>query len=376
MNILFCLYYYPVFGGGERVTVTLANEMVKRGHNIYVAYCIDKVVEKMPYNVDSSIKTVKLSDTHNCKKKDINKLRKYIVENNMDVIMNIWGNTKLCHKARTNTKCKLIICHHSAVFIDRMNVGKSWKQRIKKIFAPLFRYREMIKHNINYSVSDKYVLLSSSFVEEYKQFSGNKDNENKLTSIHNPIEYKNINVDFSKKQKKVVFVGRILEEIKRLSYILKIWQIVENSRKYEDWRLTIVGDGEDLPKTKKLSQKLQLKNISFEGFQNPEKFYEKASLFLMTSAFEGLPMTLIEAQSFGCVPIVMDSVSVFHDIIENMQNGILTPNNDLEEFTEGLCLLMDDAELREKMAKNGMESVKKFSVENIVNQWEKLFEDI
>jgi glycosyltransferase involved in cell wall biosynthesis len=380
MNILYILYYYPVCGGTETVTITLANEMVKRGHNVSIAYCIDKTIEKIPYNIDSRIKTIKLLNTNSCNTKDIEKLKNYIVENKIDIIISQQGNVKLYHKAYLNTKCKLVMCRHSSVYRNTINMGKVYKQKIKRMLGPIYKfydiYRQIRLHNKNYKMSDKYVFLCSNYVEEYKRLSGNRDRENKLTFIYNPIKCKNSGIDFSEKHKEVLFVGRVVELQKRFSYLLKIWKIIESNERYNDWHLTIVGDGEDLPTIKEFAQKLQLKNISFEGFQNPEKFYRIASVFLMTSVFEGLPMTLIEAQNFGCIPVAMDSFASIRDIIDDGQNGFIIPNNDLNSFAEKICILMDDVGLREKMAKNGMESVKKFSLESIIEKWEELFEEL
>jgi glycosyltransferase involved in cell wall biosynthesis len=384
-NILYVLYYYPICGGVETITITLANEMVKRGYNVHIAYSIEKITEEMPYIVDTHIKTIKLSDTLDCKVEDMEKLKNYIIENNIDIVISQFGRAnnytvKLCYAARLNTKCKLIVCRHMYTYMPASTKGKSYKQKIKRMLSPIYRfydmYRQMIEHNEIYKMSDKYVFLCSGLMEEYKQLSGNRDKENRLTFIHNAIECKKNNIDFSAKQKEILFVGRIAESHKRLSYILKVWKIVERNGKHNDWCLSIIGDGEDLSVTKEFAQKLQLKNISFEDFQNPEIFYKRASIFLMTSAFEGLPMTLIEAQNFGCVPIAMDSFASIRDIINDGQNGFIAPNDDLNVFTEKVCILMNDSELWERMAKNSIESVKKFSVENIVDKWEKLFKNL
>ena len=55
MNIAYVMRYWPIYGGGETITVTLANELVKRGHNVYVIYTFDKLCTPMPYEV---LKTV------------------------------------------------------------------------------------------------------------------------------------------------------------------------------------------------------------------------------------------------------------------------------------------------------------------------------
>lgn len=59
MNILFLLRLYPVYGGGETVTLCLANEMVKRGWNVSILYFKDNIKEQLPF-IDSRIKAVKI----------------------------------------------------------------------------------------------------------------------------------------------------------------------------------------------------------------------------------------------------------------------------------------------------------------------------
>ena len=125
--------------------------------------------------------------------------------------------------------------------------------------------------------------------------------------------------------------------------------------------------------TKELSNQLQIKHIIFEGFKNPRKYYNYASIFMMTSAFEGFGMTLVEAQQYAIVPMAMDTYSSLHDIIKNEYNGIIVSDNDIKGYVEKLKKLMADKEYRKRLAMNGLESCKKFAVEFIANQWENLF---
>lgn len=55
---------------------------------------------------------------------------------------------------------------------------------------------------------------------------------------------------------------------------------------------------------------------------------------MMTSIWEGLPMTLIEAMHYGCVPIAFDSFAALYDLIDNGNNGFIIPNNDIDCFVK------------------------------------------
>lgn len=372
--------YWPVYGGGETITVTLANEFVKSKHNVFIVYTYDNVCIPMPYDVSLEIKSRKMHTIERFNKLDVEKMHEYIEKNNIDVAINQWGDTQLCHLAVQNTKCKLITCWHLDI-LPKVGKPQSVKEKIVKTmfgdrgYTYYAHWQQMRKHNKNYKLSDKYVFLSKSFLKEYENLSHIKLNKNKLAAISNPLTYTyvyNFN-DYKNKSNQVLFVGRIFEYHKRLSYILRIWKQIELDNKFSDWNLCIVGDGPDMYQTKQLSAKLGLVRVSFEGFKNPKQYYLNSSIFLMTSAFEGFGMTLVEAQQYGVVPIVMDSYKSLHDIIKNQENGIIIPDNDLDKFVNELKNLMCDDNLRRQLAVNGSETCKKFSVNTIVALWENLF---
>ena len=119
-----------------------------------------------------------------------------------------------------------------------------------------------------------------------------------------------------------------------------------------------------------------LKHVTMEGFKNPLPYYQKASIFLMTSAYEGFPMSLIESQQNGVVPIAMDSYSSLHDIIDNGDNGIIVADNDIDGFTKELKRLMQDRGLRKDMAMHGFCSCDRYKIDIIVNKWESIFKKL
>lgn len=97
---------------------------------------------------------------------------------------------------------------------------------------------------------------------------------------------------------------------------------------------------------------------------------------MMTSAFEGFGMTLVEAQQYATVPIVMDTYKSLHDIITNSENGVIIEDNDIEGYTKELIRLMKNDEYRKRLAFNGINSCKIFSIHSIANKWEKLFNEL
>ena len=132
-------------------------------------------------------------------------------------------------------------------------------------------------------------------------------------------------------------------------------------------------DTDDLSYYKDYVQKHRIKNVTFEGKQNPLSYYQHASIFMMTSAFEGWPMTLMEAMQNGCVPIVFDSFKAVYDIVDSNKNGIIVSNNDVDTYVKELVRLMDDDNYRKQLAQNALADCKRFNKEHVVNQWIELF---
>jgi len=87
-------------------------------------------------------------------------------------------------------------------------------------------------------------------------------------------------------------------------------------------------------------------------------------------------MTLVESLSKGCVPVAMDSFLSLSDVIENGKNGFITPDGNINAMAEKIQILMNDESLRREYALNGFQSVKKFDVNVVAKEWEKLFNEL
>lgn len=94
----------------------------------------------------------------------------------------------------------------------------------------------------------------------------------------------------------------------------------------------------------------------------------------MTSAFEGFPMTLVEAQQFGCVPVVMDSFTALREVISDGRNGIIVENGNETRFLDALERLTSDHELWHEMAVNALTDCRRFSQDTVCAEWKKIIE--
>lgn len=268
------------------------------------------------------------------------------------------GIHHLLHQPNRINTLKLIIQY----ITDKTPLSKLSKAYIKH------------KYRFIYDRCDQLVLLSSHYISGYVKLANIKGT-NRILSIPNPLPLTEILPveQLNKKQKEVLIVARLAELQKRLSLALQIWKLIEEDPLYNDWKLVILGNGIDEQYYKTLAHKLGLKNISFEGRKEPMDYYRRASIFMMTSLYEGWPLTLLEAQQMGVVPIAFNTFGALREIIQDKYNGVLIPYRNINEYAIQIKKLMIDNHLRKGMALNALESCKRFSIEHIFQEWHRLF---
>ena len=173
-------------------------------------------------------------------------------------------------------------------------------------------------------------------------------------------------------------MGRLTQE-KGFSRLIEIWDLVQKNQAFREWKLHIVGEG---GLEQELREQISAKNLNDSIILKPftkeiEKEYLSASIYVMTSFFEGFGMVLVESGSFALPSVAFDVNTGPSDIIEDSKTGFLIEDNALESFAEKLCVLMENQNLREQMghaAKKRMQE--KFSKEVIMEKWEELFRSL
>jgi GalNAc-alpha-(1->4)-GalNAc-alpha-(1->3)-diNAcBac-PP-undecaprenol alpha-1,4-N-acetyl-D-galactosaminyltransferase len=142
-----------------------------------------------------------------------------------------------------------------------------------------------------------------------------------------------------------------------------------------EWKLILIGDNG--PKhdimgnlKRKISEKQAEDKVILTGdVSYVEEYYKKSKVFAFTSSSEGFPNVIGEAMSAGLPVVAFDCMAGPSEMIENDSTGFLVPLFDLEQFERKLRSLMADEELRNKMSKNAEESIKKFSINIIGEQY-------
>jgi glycosyltransferase involved in cell wall biosynthesis len=169
----------------------------------------------------------------------------------------------------------------------------------------------------------------------------------------------------------VLAMGRHCNQ-KGFDLLLKAWAQV--CRKHPSWRVRIVGSGELTRELKDLAQILGISAQVEWIAQTPDvdTHYSEASVFALSSRFEGFGIVLIEALSHG-LPVV--SFRCHHgpeEIIENQQSGLLVENGNVQKFAQALDRMIIDDAMRKRMAQAALKRSEMFAPPRIIEQWEKV----
>lgn len=147
------------------------------------------------------------------------------------------------------------------------------------------------------------------------------------------------------------------------------------AERHPDWQLRIFGVGERKEQLRELIEKHHLyNNVLLMGHtQHLDDELAKASLYVLSSRFEGLPMVMIEAMAHALPVVSFDCPTGPADVLTDGREGILVPPMDTGALAEALCRVMDDKGLREEMGAAAVKSAREYAPEVVHTQWEDLF---
>lgn len=376
--------------GGQEVVTSVLAKSFNDNNNVIIA-CFNQPNKMMVRRTCNDVKVYSLNGFR-YSEGNVAKLRDILISEKIDVVINQWGlpyiGAKVLDKARNGLNIKVIAIYHNDpgtnarikdVEIELSKTQNGLKRLLLDTKKGLFRLITSRSMRYVYNHSDVYQVLSPSFVERFKEFTGIR-NPKKLMVQTNPvtIDAGGFTLDTSKKEKEIIYVGRIDYNQKRVYRVINTWALLE--KKYPDWRLTIVGDGVERENIEKQAKALGLKNVSFEGFKSPIEYYKRARILMLTSEYEGFPLVLAECMSFGVVPAVYGSYSAVYDIVNDGVNGIVFPYQkegfSAEKAAIQLQKIMHNDAVYNDMAEKAIETSKRYSVDEIYKSWEETFEKL
>lgn len=380
-NIVFVLNDYNGHGGAQRVAAILANEFSNDGHHVAVLSINEQknqpsyfaehipvfVLHKdgyrapVPKSLYSNLKALKIRTVARelNRRRQLSKRRKDVIrfferygdETVYVIVVQVWGMqwlTPLLYKPNI----KIIGQSHESYEASKNS------QRYKRI---LRYYRQV----------SKFLLLTEKDAEKFK-----KDGFTNTGVMYNPTAFRVYN-DPRKlyANKTVVSMGRLVDG-KGFDVLIKAFARV--SHEIPGWKLDIYGDGPEKESLQTLIDVLNMKNvIHLKGTTSkPQEVLSSSSFFVLASEAEGLPMSLIEAQSCGLPCISTDCAPGIREIINEYEDGLIAPVGDVDVLARHIRRLAKNEQLFYSYSQNAYRHSEKFEQKHIRNQWYKLFEEL
>ena len=358
---IFILVYKLTNGGAERVASLWAKGFAEAGHNVYLVIGDDK--SPITYTVPESVKICSIASYKPFSPfrylDRLHKLRKLVVKENPDVILGILGRALWAKIVTFDRKIPIINTEHNS-FERPASAPMSWSTRFDKF-----------QKNRIY---DKVTVLTQAD----KEFIG--DRLKNVVVLPNPLAFEPTDMSMLESKKKIVLAaGRLnVWHYKGFDNLIKAWGLIHN--KYPDWKLKILGSGKDkdYEYLKILAKENGVENsLELLGFiEDPVPCYQEASIFVLSSRYEGFGMVLIEAMSQGCACVACDYKGRQSEIITNENEGLVCPPDDYQTLAETIQRAILDDDLRLRIQKGAINRSYYYSVENTTMRWEKIFQDL
>ena len=172
----------------------------------------------------------------------------------------------------------------------------------------------------------------------------------------------------------LVYFGKITYE-KRIHELLKVFALL--SPKYPKIKLSLIGDGPERKNLEKFAKRLNIRDkVIFFGMLIDQNFIDAVAandIFITASDTENQPLPIFEAMALGLPQIV--AKSPIDEYVEHGTTGLITERYSFIELSKEITKLIENPTLRQKMSENSQKAAQKYAIENIVLEYEKLYND-
>lgn len=362
---------YPTFGGSGVLATELGKALADKGHLVhFITYQQPVRLSEFNANIfyhEVRVPTYPLFDYPPYETALASTMVDVIVNNQIDLLHVHYAiphaSAAFMAKQILATQGKHIPFITTLHGTDITLVGRD------KTFAPV------VSFSINQS--DAITAVSHNLREE----------TNKIFKIEKEIEVIQNFVDvrrFNKKpidafrrviapnNEKIIIHASNFRRIKRVEDVVKIFAKVHKS---VPSKLLFVGDGPERPAAESLSRDLHIcDDIRFVGKQEQmEEILAIGDLFLLTSEYESFGLAALEAMAAG-VPVISTNAGGLPEINEDGVTGFMSNVGDVDSMSKHAIDLLKDEKMLEKFKSSAYAQAKKFDIQNIVPQYEKLYD--
>jgi len=250
------------------------------------------------------------------------------------------------------------------------------------VFAPKDRY--LVQHfhfnsMLYYSLIQKVFRLLSRkpdfyiFLTEATRDNINKNHNFRNEVIYNPCRFcKKENFEYNNNT--LISVCRF-EDQKDPMMLLKIAKELSN-RKFS-YTFNIFGSGSMKDKMLKYKEKYNLNNVNIiSGVTDLVPYYSKSDLYIITSKFEGYPLTVIESTTLSIPVIWMEMSDPTSTIMINNENGFIIPKRDPKLFADKIIETLSNKDELKKLKERTVKTSDRFNIDLIKAKWISAFDNL
>lgn len=357
-KIVFCVRSMEMVGGKERAVAKIANALTSHyqvgilslGGKTTSFYTLDPKIQKDHLNTLSFLGKRKSLASLLLFFRGIGALARFLRQEKPDVVIgsDFLINIQLILAQRYSRQKVNVIGWEHLTLEDPIMLSRKFLVRLRNLF-----YKRLLA---------LVVITPSDMAYSKKQgFYTHLIPYPKSFTFDGTIDYT---------QKRILTIARLSHQ-KGLDLYLEL--IHSMRRDLNGWKFLLVGKEDDIL-LKELQEQIEQYEIQHHlEIKSPQadviQLYACASIYLLTSRYEGLPITLIEAQSCGLPIVSFDCKTGPSDIITHGQDGFIIPTFDVTEMRKQLLHLMNDGALRKQMGEQAKKSSERFDENKIINRW-------
>ncbi|MBP2705121.1 glycosyltransferase family 4 protein [Microbispora sp. RL4-1S] len=378
MRIRYVLLHAYGMGGTIRTVVNQANAMAAIGHDVEIVSVVRRR-EEPQFALDPAVSLVPLVDQREGVRPDgvgrkvWRRLRGKIVPHGEFAASYF---TERVEKAVIDYVSSvdegILVTTRPALNLIAARRGRPSVVRVAQEHMNLAAYPETIRQEIarHYDAFDAVAVLTGTDREEYQRLLPRTP----IVRIPNAVE--TVGREPSRQRNPVIVAaGRLVAQ---KGFDLLIPAFAQVVRRHPEWRLRIFGTG---PKTAELrgliSEHGLSAQVSLKGRTSrlPEEL-ARASVYALSSRFEGLPMVMIEAMSHALPVAAFDCPTGPGDVLTHEVDGLLVPQRDVDALAAALDRLVSDRELRLRLGGAAAVTARGYAPEAVMPMWEELFLDL